>query len=204
MMWRLKFFLDFEKEEKWLEEMAWKGYQLKSNTFGYRFKIAEPEDTKIKIDHRIFNRRSDFINYCTLFEDSGWKHIAGKWWSGTQYFKKVNEESEDGIFSDQMSRAGKYKRLSKTCLELAICFLPILILFMFNNTINLGALVNPKELYFTPGLWDKQGAGFLGSFLFETPFALMRGIAGLFIPVTIGLFFVCSYKANRLYEERKY
>jgi len=203
MMWRLKFFLDFEKEEKWLEEMAWKGYQLKSNTFGYRFKIAEPEDTKIKIDHRIFNRRSDFINYCTLFEDSGWKHIAGKWWSGTQYFKKVNEESEDDIFSDQMSRAGKYKRLSKTCLELAICFLPILILFMFNNTINLGALVNPKELYFTPGLWDKQGAAFLGSFLFETPFALMRGLFWTFIPVATCMFFICSYKANRLYEARR-
>ncbi|EJP94412.1 DUF2812 domain-containing protein [Bacillus cereus] len=202
-MWRLKFFLDFEKEEKWLEEMAWKGYQLKSNAFGYRFKIAEPEDTKIKIDHRVFNRRSDFINYCTLFEDSGWKHIAGNWWSGTQYFKKVDEESEDDIFSDQMSRAGKYKRLSKTFLELAICYLPLLILFMFNNTVNIGAIINPRELYFTPGLWDKQGAAFLGSFLFETPFALMRGIAGLFIPVTIGMFFVCSYKANRLYEEKK-
>ncbi|QWU43880.1 DUF2812 domain-containing protein [Bacillus sp. NP247] len=202
-MWRLKFFLDFEKEEKWLEEMAWKGYQLKSNTFGYKFKIAEPEDTEIKIDHRVFNRRSDFINYCTLFEDSGWKHIAGNWWSGTQYFKKVDEESEDDIFSDQMSRAGKYKRLSKTFLELAICYLPLLILFMFNNTVNIGAIINPRELYFTPGLWDKQGAAFLGSFLFETPFALMRGIAGLFIPVAIVMFFVCSYKANRLYEERR-
>jgi hypothetical protein len=74
---------------------------------------------------------------------------------------------------------------------------------MFNNTVNIGAIINPRELYFTPGLWDKQGAAFLGSFLFETPFALMRGIAGLFIPVTIGMFFVCSYKANRLYEEKK-
>lgn len=105
-MWRLKFFLDFEKEEKWLEEMAWKGYQLKSDTFGYRFRIAEPEDTKIKIDHRVFNRRSDFINYCTLFEDSGWKHIAGKWWSGTQYFKKVDEESEDDIFQIKCHEQG--------------------------------------------------------------------------------------------------
>ncbi len=52
------------------------------------------------------------------------------------------------FFSDQMSRAGKYKRLSKTFLELAICFIPILILFMFNDTIHLGALANPKELYF--------------------------------------------------------
>lgn len=103
-----------------------------------------------------------------------------------------------------MSRAGKYKRLSKTFLELAICYLPLLILFMFNNTVNIGAVINPRELYFTPGLWDKQGAAFLGSFLFETPFALMRGIAGLFIPVMIGMFFVCSYKVNRLYEERKY
>jgi hypothetical protein len=51
-MWRLKFFLDFEKEEKWLEEMAWKGYQLKSNTFGYTFRYKEPEDATIRIDHR--------------------------------------------------------------------------------------------------------------------------------------------------------
>ncbi|MED0971623.1 DUF2812 domain-containing protein [Bacillus paramycoides] len=203
MMWRLKFFVDFEKEEKWLEEMAWKGYHLKSNTFGYRFKIAEPEDATIKIDHRIFNRQSDFINYCTLFEDSGWKHIAGNWWSGTQYFQKIDEGSEDDIFSDEMSRAGKYKRLSKTFLELAICYLPILILFMFSKTIDLGAILNPRDLYLTPGLWDKQGAAFLGSFLFETPFALMRGFFWLFIPVVIGMFFVCSYKANRLYEERK-
>ncbi len=203
MMWRLKFFIDFEKEEKWLEEMAWKGYHLKSNTFGYKFRIAEPEDATIKIDHRIFNRRSDFINYCTLFEDSGWKHIAGNWWSGTQYFQKVDEESEDDIFSDQMSRAGKYKRLSKTFLELAICYLPLLILFMFNNTIDLGAIVNPKGLYYTPGLWDMHGAAFVESFLFETPFALMRGISWLFIPVAIGMFFVFSYKANRLYEARK-
>lgn len=202
-MWRLKFFVDFEKEEKWLEEMAWKGYQLESNTFGYIFRVGEPEDATIKIDHRVFSRRNDFINYCTLFEDSGWKHIAGNRWSGTQYFKKVDEESEDDIFSDQMSRAGKYKRLSKTFLELAICYFPILLLFMFNDALSLGALVNPKELYLTPGLWDKQGAAFVGSFLFETPFALMRGIACLFIPSAIGMYLVFAYKANRLYEERK-
>ena len=49
---------------------------------------------------------------------------------------------------------------------------------MFNDTINLGALVNPKELYLTPGLWDKQSVAFLWSFLFETPFALMRDWLG--------------------------
>ena len=97
----------------------------------------------------------------------------------------------------------KYKRLSKTFLELAICSIPILILFMFNDTIHLGALANPKELYFTPGLWDKQGVSFLWAFLFETPLALMRGFAWLFIPVAIVMYLVCSYKAHRLYEERR-
>lgn len=87
-MWRLKFFLDFEKEEKWLEEMAWKGYQLESNTFGYTFRYTEPEDATIRIDHRVFSRKSEFMNYCTLFEDSGWEHIAGNRWSGTYLILK--------------------------------------------------------------------------------------------------------------------
>ena len=100
-----------------------------------------------------------------------------------------------------MSRAGKYKRLSKTFLELAICYLPILFLFMYSNTMNLGAFVNPKELYLTPGLWDKQGVSFLWSFLFETPFALMRGLFDIY-PRCDMYVFVCSYKANRLYERR--
>lgn len=71
------------------------------------------------------------------------------------------------------------------------------------NPIYVGALANPKELYFTPGLWDKQGVSFLWSFLFETPLALMRGFAYLFIPAAIVMYLVCSYKANRLYEERR-
>ncbi|MEX0134639.1 hypothetical protein MRBLBA71_001147 [Bacillus nitratireducens] len=32
------------------------------------------------------------------------------------------------------------------------------------------------SLTLTPGLWDKQGVSFLWSFLFETPFALRRGL----------------------------
>ena len=76
-----------------------------------------------------------------------------------------------------------------------MCSIPILILFMFNDTIHLGALANLKELYFTPGLWDKQGVSFLRSFLFETPFALMRGLAWLFIleekMIGINYYMVC-------------
>ena len=83
-----------------------KGYQLESNTFGYTFRYTEPEDATIKIDHRVFSRKSEFMNYCTLFEDSGWEHIAGNWWSGTHYFKKVNEENEDDIFQIKCHEQG--------------------------------------------------------------------------------------------------
>ena len=53
----IEILLDFEKEEKWLEEMAWRGYQLESDTFGYTFRYTEPEDATIKIDHRVFSRK---------------------------------------------------------------------------------------------------------------------------------------------------
>ncbi|CDM70074.1 Hypothetical protein CM240_2957 [Clostridium bornimense] len=34
-MYILKFFIDCTKEEKWLNEMAKKGYEITKNTFGY-------------------------------------------------------------------------------------------------------------------------------------------------------------------------
>jgi len=33
---------------------------------------------------------------------------------------------------------------------------------------------------------------------------LMRGLFWTFIPVATCMFFFCSYKANRLYEERRW
>lgn len=41
-MRKLKFFLDFEKEEKWLNEMAAKGYEFTDKTFGYKFHEVNP------------------------------------------------------------------------------------------------------------------------------------------------------------------
>jgi len=62
------------------------GYQLERKGFGYKFRETEPEETMIKIDYRLFKKKEDFIDYLTLFEDSGWQHIAGRKSSGTQYF----------------------------------------------------------------------------------------------------------------------
>jgi hypothetical protein len=203
MMRKFKYFINFDKEEKWLREMAKQGYHLEDKTFGYTFLLAKPEDTTIKIDYRKFKKQEDFIDYCTLFEDSGWKHIVGKKNSGTQYFKKVTANSDDDIFSDNLSKAGKYKRLSEMFIEWSICYFPILVALITTDVINIDALFNPKLLYLTPGLWEMDGGSFWKAFLFETPFALSRGFLWLFIPVTMILFLFFGVKANRLYEQVK-
>ncbi len=202
-MRKFKFFINFDKEEKWLSEMAKQGYQLEDHSFGYKFRRAQPEDTIIKVDYRVFNKQEDFIDYCTLFEDSGWKHIAGKKGSGWQYFKKVDENSDDDIFSDNISKAGKYKRLSSMFFQMAISYLPLLVVLVTTDVIKLETIVNPKLLYFTPGLWEKTGVSFWRAFLFETPFALFRGIMWAVIPVTMILYLIYSVKANILYQKCK-
>ena len=145
---------------------------------GYQFQRGKPEAETIKIDFRKFRKREDFIDYCTLFEDSGWKHLAGTKSSGIQYFKRIDDTAGNDIFSDNNSKATRYKRYANMFFELAISYLPLLVVFYLADIIDFNAFVNPKELYFTPDLWNKTGSSFWFSFLFETPFALMRGLAG--------------------------
>ena len=50
--------------------------------FGYEFEPTKPDHAKIKVDYRTFKKQEDFEDYCALFEDSGWEHIAGTKSSG--------------------------------------------------------------------------------------------------------------------------
>jgi hypothetical protein len=187
-MRKFRLFIDFQKEEKWLEHMASQGWRLKSNLFTYVFESETPWQANIKIDYRHFRTRQDFLDYCSLFEDSGWQHICGTKNSGTQYFKQVGDGSSEDIFSDDTSRAGRYKRLSDMMLTMFIAFFPLVIIAITQGTLGLEAFTNPRELYLTPGLWDLSGAEFWGAFLFETPFALMRGFS-----TSIGLLMFMAY-----------
>ncbi|GGH32565.1 DUF2812 domain-containing protein [Paenibacillus segetis] len=202
-MKKYKCFINFEKEEQWLNEMAKQGYQLvkKSSSSLYRFQSANPDNTTIKIDYRTFKKQEDFVDYCTLFEDSGWEHIAGTKNSGAQYFRKINENGSEDIFSDADSKAGRYQRLSQMWLALATCFIPIFVALVSTNTIDGKALLNPKLLYYTPGLWDKVGVHFWRSFLFETPFVIIRGYLWAFFPVLIVLYLIFALKANKQYRK---
>jgi len=124
-MKKYKFFSDFQKEEKWLEIMAAQGWHLKEyNNIYYTFEPTPPQQANIRIDFRDFNSQQDFQDYRSLFEDSGWRHLAGTKNSGNQYFIRMDGDCSEDIFSDSASRVGRYKRQANMWLTLALVFLP--------------------------------------------------------------------------------
>lgn len=199
-MKKFRCFFKFDKEEKWLESMANQGWLLTQKSFLYTFQNITPCKKTIRIDFRYFKSEEDFADYCTLFEDSGWKHISGTKSSGTQYFLKIRSDNVEDIFSDTLTRAGRYKRLSYMWLFLAIMFIPLILSMRTGGWINFDTLFTPNEWYLTPGLWELSGYHFWLSFIFETPFALMRGI-GWMIPIVLIMIFVgFAIKSRLLYR----
>ena len=202
-MFIFKLFLDYAREEKWLNEMAQKGYCLEKVTIGYHFRPSEPEDARIRIDFRYFRDHAEYINYCTMFEDSGWKHIAGSQHTGVQYFKRVSEAANEEIFSDTESRAQRYIRASRIWVYFALFVLFFMVVLISTGSWDFRALINPRFFYLTPGLWEKTGTSFWNAFWFETPFALFRAGLLYFYPVSIVIYLMMAFKSRRLYEASK-
>lgn len=200
-MRKFKLFLNFDEEEKWLNRMAKEGYELENVLFTYKFRRTEPQDAVIKIDCRQFRSKRDFIDYCALFEDSGWKHMAGNQYSSVQYFKRTERSSNEDIFSDKSSKAARYKRLSAMWIQLALIYAVFVLGLSGSGGMRLMAIFNPKLLYLTPGLWERQGVEFWRAFWFETPFAVYRGTLVYFLIILLSLYFIFAYKANKLYRE---
>ena len=57
---KFRIFLNFQKEESWLEHMASQGWQLKKQSIIYTFESSPPAKANIKIDYRMFAKQRDF------------------------------------------------------------------------------------------------------------------------------------------------
>lgn len=202
-MTKCKLFFNMEKEEKWLESMTESGWLLTKASFLYHFERITPQKTVIRVDYREFKSKRDFLEYCTMFEDSGWRHIAGTRYHGMQYFLKVREDGTEDIFSDKLSQAGRYKRISNIWFLWAFTFLMYQLVLLFSGNWSWADVAaSPKEWYLTPGLWELEGFSFWFSFLFETPFALMRGIGVPLFPLIGAVCYACfAIKFQRLYKK---
>lgn len=190
-----------DKEERWLNDMSREGYHLTKKGLFYQFEEGKPSNHLIRMDYRKFKTKEHYVEYVQLFKDSGWRKIAGHKNSGEQYFEKIDSNATNEIFSDNSSRAMKYKRYAEGMLSMFGFMLVISIIIGLQTN----QFLNPSDLYLTPGLWEKEGMTFWRAFLFETPFAFMRGLGGWGILI-IGLLFLFGYyrankKAKQLLEE---
>ncbi len=195
-----KYFVDFSKEERWLQSMLEKGYVLTKKSWLYEFQHCDDKTATVRVDYRTFTNDSEFESYKTLFADSGWKLLAGTKHSGTQYFLQQGKKSDD-IFSDAYSRAGRYRRLSDTCLAPLVVFFGLFVITLNSTGGNLAYFFNPKGWYVTPGLWELNGTEFLYSFLFETPFALLRGGSWIMSLVMIAVYAILYAKYDKMYKK---
>ena len=104
----------YEKEEKYLNEMSMKGYHLvKVIVFKYYFEKGEAKNYNYQIDYIEKNKTKD---YGQLLNDAGWEKVTtlavfdGEW----LYLRKESESNmEERIFSDQESIINLCKKIRK-------------------------------------------------------------------------------------------
>lgn len=194
-MKKFKIFVEFEKEEKYLNDMAKKGYRLKKySAFGfYHFIEDEPRDLNYHVDYRRFNKKVEFENYKSMFEDAGWQHVYGTRYSYNQYFLPKEGNKDDHIFSTIESKAERYERAFNAFIVVSIMsFLYFFISFKLDYFSTFGFL--------TPGLWDMEGIDFWKAFLFELPFMLIRTVPLLLLSFLSIIYGVWAYKSRKLYN----
>lgn len=199
----IKYFPNFNKEEKWLNEMYQKGFSLKYVClYSYYFDKHESnnKDSIIKIDYRKFKTQDEFQNYCSLFEDSGWKHIVGNKNTGVQYFIRIDKHASNDIFSDDISNIDRYKRKAEKWFSGFVILMPTLIMFWMTGLLNISRVLNIKDYYYTPGLWDMKGIRFWIAFLFETPFAFGRTLIAPLYVLVIAIYVLIGIRAFVLYK----
>lgn len=188
-MRKLKFFVNFDKEEAWLNRMATDGHLLTKVGMFYTFAPITSDGAVVRVDYRSSMKQSDFDDYLRLFEDSGWRHLGGSRHGGPQYFASFSDDANADIFSDAGTKAQRYRRSIAAYGILLLPFFVFALALWTQGTIGSVASTAPQDWYLTPGLWDMQGAEFVRAFLFETIFVFFR-IGGPLLLVGFGLYLV--------------
>ncbi len=105
---------DFEKEERWLNEMAADGWALSEVGYcRYVFEKTENNEYTIRLEMHPFDE-----NYIAFMKDTGAEYIGRvlQW----IYFRKRSELGSFDIFSDLDSRLSHVSRIHKTLLTLGL------------------------------------------------------------------------------------
>lgn len=200
-MKKWKIFTHLKDEENWINSIQKAGYQLENVNLYlgvYHFTPCPAHAiSPVRIDYRSNFSKEAYQDYLGLYLDSGWKLISGHQTSGIQYFKKLQHASEDTLFSDQESQNAFYRRYRQNALTFAFVFLCYTVLYFQLANNQTYSIWNPKTLFLTPGLWQKEGIAFWSAFLFELPFAFFRSGLIFLIMFAGALFYLyIAYRAK--------
>ncbi|WP_081234712.1 DUF2812 domain-containing protein [Clavibacter tessellarius] len=196
----IRFFVDFDEEERWLDRMAAEGRLMRRRGFVYTSTDIEPGSAVVRIDYRPSMTAADFADYVQLFADAGWRHISGSRRSGTQHFASTTADADAEIFSDARSRAERYKRALDVNAAVLLPLLVVVFVLAATEGSGVRAILRPDEWYLTPGLWEMEGWRFAGAFLFETVFVAMRVGLPLLLVVGCVVMLVTAVRQGILYR----
>ena len=160
-VYKLMWSWEYDKEEKWLNEMAAKGLALISvGLCKYIFEDSEPGEYTYKIellDHMTSSAESK--SYLRFLEDTGSEHVGSifRW----IYIRKKTAEGPLDLYSDIRSKMKYLKRLQ-------IFFISLTIFEFFIGIMNIGIAAFSRNMMNTTNL-------FMGILLLFI--ALMCGIA---------------------------
>lgn len=178
-----KMFVDYDKEEAWLNSMARKGHLVVKAGPLYSFSPLEPGTAVVRVDHQRSMKANDFDDYRNLFADAGWQHLAGTRGGGEQYFASFSGDANSDIFSEDVSKAQRYRRAIATTTALLLPFGVIVIALWSSWNVRANTFFSPRDWYLTPGLWEREGWEFTRAFLVETPIVALRVGGPLFLVV---------------------
>lgn len=138
---RYRFYLDFEKEEKWINEMATQGWHLKKFSLGrFTFTQGEPGSFIYRNEFIVGMSTKEKKDYFDLLKDSGITliHEFGGW----VYMKKTATDGPFEIYTDTKSKITYYKRLLNI-------FLLLFFINVFAGILNVGIFGNqsPPEFF---------------------------------------------------------
>ncbi len=136
-----------DKLEKWLEQHAAEGNRLhrvsKLGTTFY-FRKGEPQHIKYSADYQNLSNGS----YFEIHRQAGWKDIFSskgaiqKW---TIWSKEYEEgETPPALYSD---KTHKLKQAKKVAFSYTVIFLPMVLMYMFIASINIGFLFRKEEAW---------------------------------------------------------
>lgn len=110
---------DFEKEEKWLNEMAANGWALIRVGFSrYTFERCEPEEYTVRLEMHGYDE-----DYLSFMEDAGAEYVGRVFqWI---YFRRRSEYGAFDLFSDIDSRIAHLNRIHMVLWMLGIMNLVI-------------------------------------------------------------------------------